>query len=170
MDLTYAVLRLFHIVSGMIWVGIGIFLPLYLMPSLQELGPDAGKVMGALQRRGFLTVLPLIALTTIVTGALLYWRMSGGEIGTFFGTRMGMAFGLGGIAAIVAYLIGITYTRPAMLGVARAMQAMPAASPEEKDRLMKTVQQLRARGATGGKIVAVLILVAAILMALARTA
>jgi hypothetical protein len=170
MDLTYAVLRLLHLVSGMLWVGIGLFLPVFLMPSVVEMGPDGGKLMNALQKRGFLTVLPLIALTTIVTGAILYWRMSGGEIGTFFSTPMGMAFGLGGISAITAYVIGITYTRPAMVGVATAVQAMQSASPEERERLQQTIQRLRARGTTGGKIVAVLILIAAILMALARTA
>ena len=46
------VLRLLHIVLGALWVGIAVFLPLYLMPSLGESGPDAAaRVMSGLQKR-----------------------------------------------------------------------------------------------------------------------
>ena len=56
-----ALLRLVHIVAGILWVGFAAFLPFYLVPAVAEAGPEAGKIMGALQRRGLMTVLPALA-------------------------------------------------------------------------------------------------------------
>ena len=170
MDPLYIILRLVHIVGGMLWVGMGVFLPVFLAPAMQDLGPDAGKVMGALQKRGFMTVLPLIALANIVSGVWLYIRMSGGDVVTFFSTRMGMAFGTGGLAAITAFLIGILFTRPAILRVATMMQQIPAAAPAEREQLMQAAMQLRARSTILTRVVGTLLIVAGAIMAVARFA
>ena len=60
------VLRLVHIGSGAMWVGMMAFMTFYLTPALNEVGPDAGKVMQALQKQKIMIVMPVIALLTIV--------------------------------------------------------------------------------------------------------
>ena len=74
MDPLVIVLRLIHVVAGALWVGMVTFVTYYLQPALQEAGPEGGKVMAALQRRGIMTVMPILAVATLVSGLWLYLR------------------------------------------------------------------------------------------------
>src|ERR687891_465683 len=49
---TLILLRLVHVVFGALWVGMVVFTTFFLAPAVQDTGPDGGKVMAALQRRG----------------------------------------------------------------------------------------------------------------------
>ena len=154
MDPLVIVLRLEHVVAGAIWVGMATFATYYLQPAIQETGPDGGKVMAALQRRGVMTVMPILAVATLVSGLWLYMRAAGGEHAAFARSGPGIAFGIGGLAAIVAWLIGMFVMRPAM------MKAASMAGPE--------AQPLRARAAAAGKAVTHLLFLAVAAMAVAR--
>jgi hypothetical protein len=169
MDPLLLTLRLVHILAGTLWVGIAVFNPFFLMPTLQEAGPDAGgKVMAVLQRRGLMTLLPLLALLTILSGLGLFWRVSAGSAG-FFTSPTGHTLSMGAALAIVAFVIGMAITRPAMLRAGATMQSLsPSTAAEERARVMAEVQRLRQRGARSAQIVAVLLLIAAGLMAVAR--
>lgn len=161
-------LRLVHVVFGVLWVGSVFFTVIYLGPAVQDAGPDGGKVMGALQRRGMMTVLPVLALGTLLSGIWLYWRLSGGLQAGFVTSPMGLAFGLGGAAAIVAYALGIVIMRPAMLRVATLAQSMGSLPEQERAGRMAEIQALRARGAAAGRAVLVLLILAAAGMGVAR--
>ena len=169
MDILVVVLRLVHIVGGCLWVGFAVFVAFYLAPAVQDAGPDGGKVMGALQRRGILTVLPLLAALTLLSGIWLFWRVSGGQVHAFMASGVGMTLGLGALSAIVAYVLGMTIMRPSMMKAMAAMQSMANAStPEERESLMQTGARYRARGAVAGRVVAVLLILATAAMAVAR--
>jgi len=148
------VLRLVHVVFGAVWVGMMAFTVIFLTPAVRDVGPEGGKVMTALQRRGVMLVTPLIALGTLVSGMWLYQRFYGGFAG-MMATRVGFMFGIGGAAAVLAVLLGITVMRSAM--------TLAAASSDQTE-----IQRLRARGAAVGKAVALLLLLAAAAMAVAR--
>jgi hypothetical protein len=168
MDPLILALRLVHILAGTLWVGIAAFNPFFLMPALQEAGPEAGKVMVVLQRRGLMTLLPLLALFTIVSGLGLLWRVSGRTPG-FFTSPAGHTLSMGAALAFVAFVIGIAITRPAMLRAGTRMQSLSQATPaDERTRVMEEVQRLRSRGARSAQVVAVLLLLAAGLMAVWR--
>ena len=62
------ILRLLHILTGVFWAGTIFFMVSYLEPSARAAGPDAAKVMGNIQKRGLMTVLPIMALLTILSG------------------------------------------------------------------------------------------------------
>ncbi len=62
MDWLMVVLRLVHVVGGVLWVGMMAFTVVFLAPAIADVGPDGGKVMAALQRRRVMTVMPIIAL------------------------------------------------------------------------------------------------------------
>ena len=162
-------LRFIHVVFGALWVGMAVYTAVFLMPAIQEAGPNGGKVMMALQRRGILTVLPVLAVGTLVSGLWLYWRVSGGLTAGFLISGPGLAFGSGGLASIVAYGLGITTMRPAMLRVAALMQGLGSVSSEpDRQVRMADIQRLRGRAALTGRLVAGLLILAVSAMAVAR--
>jgi hypothetical protein len=168
-DLLTVVLRLVHIVAGAVWVGIAVFVAFFLGPAIQDAGTDGGKVMAALQRRGFMIVLPVLALATILSGVWLYWRASAGFHPDYVSSRPGLTFAVGAVAALAAFALGVTVMRGSMLRAGSLAQALGEATTEaaRAERLLE-IQRLRARGALAGRWVALLLLVAAAAMAVAR--
>src|SRR3990172_5385186 len=99
MDILLLLARLLHIVLGTFWAGTMIFNAVFLSPAFQDVGPDAAKVAGALVRRRFMTIMPIVALVTILSGFWLYWRLSGGFDSGYMGSRPGQTLGMGAVAA-----------------------------------------------------------------------
>jgi len=154
-------LRFSHVFFGAIWVGMMAFQVFFLAPSLSELGPDAGKLMQAMVRRKVPMIIPLFALLALISGFWLFARLSGGDAGALMQTRMGMAFGLGGAVALLAFLIGIFVMRPAMMkSVQLAQSRDPGVSAE--------IQRLQGRATTLGRVVTVMLLFTLAAMAVAR--
>ena len=146
--------RLVHIVVGVFWAGTIFFNAWLLAPALKESGPEGGKVMGALMRRGMTTILPIAGILVILSGFWLYWHASVGFDSAYMRSRPGMVYGLGMIAALLAFLIGVVVVRP-------AMAKLPAASPAD-------AAALRARAATFSALVALLVGITVIAMAVGR--
>ncbi len=161
-------LRLVHIVLGALWAGMMAFTVLFLTPAIRDAGPEGGKVMAQLQRRGVMTVMPIIALLTLVSGVWLVQRVYGG-MGPLMASRTGLAFAIGGAAALVAFVVGLALMRPAMARAAALANAL-ASVTNDADRAAQSAQILRlqARGAAVGRVVAVLLLFALGAMAVAR--
>ncbi|MEZ4455833.1 MAG: hypothetical protein R2882_04650 [Gemmatimonadales bacterium] len=72
------------------------------------------------------------------------------------------------LAAIVAFLIGITAIRPTMLKAARVAAAMQAAAEADRPALQAQLGALRTRATTANLAAAVLLAVATLTMAVAR--
>jgi uncharacterized membrane protein len=162
------VLRFAHVFFGALWVGMMAFQTFFLMPALAELGPEAGKFMAALMRRRIPVILPIVALITLVSGFWLFQRLSGGAAAGLMRTPMGLAFGSGGLAALLAFLLGIVVMRPAMMRSTQLAQSLASASSEERAMRSAEIQRLRARGAMTGWVVMILLLYALGAMAVAR--
>jgi len=146
--------RLIHIVVGVFWAGTIIFNAWLLAPTLRDLGPEGGKVMGGLAKRGMLTILPITGILTILSGFWLYWHASVGFSPDYMRSRPGMTYGLGMVATLIAFLIGILVVRPS---IAKAATAEPAVA-----------QALRQRAASSSVLVALLVSVTVICMAVGR--
>jgi hypothetical protein len=168
MDWISILLRLTHIVLGAVWVGMMVMNVVFLMPTLRDAGPAAGPVMAGLQRRKFMVVIPVIALLTIFSGAWLMMRVWGGGDG-LMASRPGQTYATGATLSIVAFIIGITVMRPAMMRAAALAQTMGSV-PNEADRAtrMAEMERLRNRGAWSGRLVTVLLVLATAAMAVAR--
>ena len=89
-------------------------------------------------------------------------------MGALMGTPMGKAFGLGGAAALFAFLIGIVVMRPAMLRSVKLQESLATTAPADRATISAELQKLRARGNVSGKVVTVLLLFALAAMAVAR--
>lgn len=162
-------LRLVHIVSGALWVGIMAFTVVFLTPALRDAGPDGAKVMAALQRRHVMVVVPILALFTLISGTWLFSRFSGGSPMVVLNSAVGLAFALGGAASLIAFLLGIALMRPATVRAAALAETLGSAKTEQ-ERAARTaeIQRLRGRGATVGWVVVVLLVFALGAMAVAR--
>ena len=146
--------RLLHVGLGVFWAGTMMFATWLLAPAVQEVGPDGGKVMAALARRGMMTIMPIAAVLTLLSGLWLLWRVSAGFNPSYMGSTIGIVYSLGMLSALVAFGIGIAVVRPAMMQSATADPAR--------------AQALRQRGSRAQRVVAVLLVVTVVCMAIAR--
>ena len=103
MDVLAIALRIIHIVSGVFWVGGAALFFFYLEPTMNKLGPDAEKFVDEMiNRRKAPIYFVTFSTLNVLTGVILYWRDFGG-IAT---SPYGLALGLGGLAALVAWFGG----------------------------------------------------------------
>jgi hypothetical protein len=161
-------LRLVHIVGGVLWVGFGVFMALILGPALERMGPDGAKVMPALGSRLHTTIMPLIAILTILSGGWLFWIVSGGLSSTYLHSRTGITFALGGVAAITTLVLGLVVIKPAMTKAMILAQSIGAAPADRQPAIAAEARVLRERAMRGGKIGTTLLVFATVCMAVAR--
>ncbi len=104
--LAFLFFRVAHVLLAAVWLGATVFATIVLMPALEDTGPAAGPVFAALMRRKIHVFMASLGGTTALTGVYLYWRLTGGFDPAISGTRAAMVFGAGGIAGIVAVIVG----------------------------------------------------------------
>src|SRR5262249_17912573 len=101
----FLVLRAAHVLLAAMWFGSTVFVSELLVPALDAAGPSGGQIMGGLSRR--VTVyMAILAGTTVLTGIYLFWHFTGGFDPQVSATHAGRAFGVGGLAGLVAAIIG----------------------------------------------------------------
>lgn len=165
--LLFLTVRVAHVLLAALWLGATGFVTFFLMPALQETGPAAGPVMGALIRRKIDVFMASLGGTTAVTGIYLYWRFTGGFDPALSGTRAAMVFGTGGIAGILAVIIGaavVSRNAKKMAGLGARLASMP--DGPERAGLMTQMAAARGRAAAGGRILLVLQAIALVCMAI----
>jgi hypothetical protein len=162
------VLRLVHVVGGIFWVGAILFNSLFLFPAMAEAGPGAGAVMAGLQRRKLMSVLPLIALLTILAGARLMWIASAASGGVYFESRTGRTLAIGAAAGIISFFIGVLVGRPMGMRAGQLGAAIAKAAESERAALVAELAAVNRRAGLASKTVVVLLIIAAGAMAVAR--
>src|SRR5258705_956524 len=139
------VLRFLHVVSGALWVGMFAFMSFILLPAFAEVGPEGAKLQAALAKRRIPVIMPVIALITLVSGIWLYQRLSGGAIGALLKTPVGLGFGLGGLAALLAFVVGIALAKPFMMRSMKLAEPMKTASPADPCSIVTYMHKLATR-------------------------
>ena len=168
MNESLIIARVLHILFGVFWAGTIMFNAIYLGPSLRDAGPDGAKVMGGLMKRRFVDVMPSVALVNVLSGLYLYWRASVGFQPSYLGSPVGMAYGLGMVAAIVGLLVGVGVIRPALLRIAALGPTLATAAPADTNAILGQMQGLRVRAGKAGDAVAWLLGLTVVTMAVAR--
>ncbi|HCV26893.1 MAG TPA: hypothetical protein QGI07_04050 [Dehalococcoidia bacterium] len=100
------ILRILHIIPGVIWVGSAVFLAFILNPRLRVLEPEIEKTVTTSINKTWSPVVHGSAVTTIVVGFVLVSRTPGRDFGQLFDNGWGWSIGIGLVAAIVALLFG----------------------------------------------------------------
>lgn len=161
----YLSVRVLHVLTGVFWAGSVFFSALFLDPAVRAAGPEGGKVMGVLQRRGWIYAMLTLGTLTVASGLYLLWIMSGHFSPAFMGSRMGILLGTGMVAGLITLTIGLGFSLPTsrrMGTVAARVAASAPPSPEDLTELAR----LRHRMTLLLRVVAALLLVATVTMAL----
>jgi uncharacterized membrane protein len=166
MDVLAVVLRIVHIVCGVLWVGGAALFFFYLEPAMNKLGPDAEKFVDEIiNRRKAPIYFVTISTLTVVVGVILYWRDFGG-IDT--SSTFGVVLGLGGLAALIAWLGG-NLLIPQTLGKLTAIAAeMKSAGGPPSAELMTRMHAAQERLRLVGAIDIILLALSVAAMASAR--
>lgn len=164
----FMVLRVLHIVLGVLWVGMFFFMTFFLLPAMQEAGPGGAAVGAALQRRRLLSVMPLLAIVTLLSGGWLYWIVSDGFTLAYVHSTMGRTLAMGGVFAVMAFVIGITIYRPAMMRAAAIAASLASGSESERASRNAELSGLRARSKLSGHVIGGLLLLSVVAMAVGR--
>ena len=163
------VLRIIHVLGGIFWVGSGLFTSFFLIPALGRLGPaGAGPVMGALQQRRLFTVLPVVAVLTILSGVRLLQIASGGFSSAYLDSRTGQTFLWSGVAAVIAFLLSLLVARPAAVRIGQLSASLATMPEAERAAHSTEVERLRRRSSVSSIIATILLIAAAVGMAVAR--
>ena len=144
----FLVLRLVHILSGIMWVGSGVFTGIFLIPALSGSPALMGQVVAGLQRRRYFVAFPIVAMLTILSGLRLLWIRSAGFSPAYFATGMGRTFAISAVAAFVAFVLSLGVARPAAVRAGRISSVLAATqeAPERK-RLLGQLDRARRRSA-----------------------
>jgi len=169
MDVILILSRIIHVGGAMIWFGGAIVSSFFLQPTVAALGMQAQPFIEHLMvRRRMGVMFPIVAGLTILSGAVLYWRDSNGLQAAWITTPTGLAFTIGGLAAIGAFVLGGILIGPGVgeqAAVARELaesKAEPTA--EQNARLARAAGKLK----LAGRIDLPLLLLAGLTMAVAR--
>lgn len=161
MDVYVIVLRLLHVVGGLFWAGSALYATWFVQPAAQATGETGGVFMRYLMGE---TKLPVFmgasAVSTLVSGVLLYWHDFGAVVP--FNRNMA-AYAVGGVAAILVWLVGVTV----MLPGGRRMEQLGARAGAGDD-VAAEMAQTSSRMARSGQIGSWLLVLAVVCMAVAR--
>lgn len=162
-------LRLVHIFGAIFWVGSMMFTSFFLIPAFGSSPAVAGQVMAGLQKRRLFTLLPIVALLTILSGIRLLWIASAGFSESYLETPTGRTFSASAVAAIIAFLLSLLISRPSFVRVARLSASLAATTDESaRQRINAEMQRLNRRVKIANGFVVLLLLLAAAGMATAR--
>src|SRR5689334_10000112 len=100
----------------MLWFGGAVIGAFFLTPTASALGQAGQPFMDFLMRRRRMGVFfPVVAALTVLAGAGLYWRDSGGLHLAWIISPTGVAYTVGGAAAIASFVLGFLLVAPSLM-------------------------------------------------------
>lgn len=161
-------LRLIHIMAGIFWVGAIFLIAGFLLPTARATGREGGRFMQYLMLQRRLPVFLAVAmLLTVLSGFTMYGRLVAATDGAWAGTPPGIAYGAGGLAAILGAVVGMAVSGPAARRMAaigqRAAQGGGSSAEQQAE-----IEGLQGRMVLGSRLVAGFLAFAAGAMAVAR--
>ncbi len=165
---TTLLLRLIHILAGIFWVGAMFLLAGFLLPAARATGREGGSFMQHLmQQRRLPMYLAIAMLLTVLSGFILYGRVVAATNGAWAGTPPGIAYGVGGLAAVLGAVLGMAISGSAGRRMATIGQSAPQAGGLSAGQQAE-ISRLQNRMVLGSRLSAVLLFIAAGAMAIAR--
>jgi len=165
----YEIFRLVHIFAGVFWAGANFVMAGFITPSVKATAPESGKFMGYLaQKSGFPRYAELSGWLTILAGLGLYWIISNGFAIAWFTTQRGIILTLGGLLAIIAFIIGYAISKPASKELGKLGQEIQASGGPPSPEQLAEVQAQQNKLTQGARWTAILLAFSVIGMALSR--
>lgn len=171
MDWWLIFLRVAHVGSAMIWFGGAIIGSLFLSPTADALGKTGAPFMDHLMNRRRLGVLfPIVATVTILSGAGLYWRDSGGLQSAWITSPSGLTFTVGGLSAIAALVVGLVLVGPTLAAQTAVRKELAAGDGEPTEVQRQRLEWAGRRMRLATRVDLPLLLLAGFAMAVGRYA
>lgn len=162
-------LRLAHVVAGVAWVGGAFVMILLVTRTARRRGDDGEQFMTSLLTEGKAArYFELAAITTVLAGALLYWRASAGLQLAWITSPSGIGFTLGAVAAVVSLIWGATLVGPSGKRAAAIQAEVAAAGGHTTAIQAAELDAIRSRLNTFAMVDLVLLGTAVVCMATAR--
>ncbi len=158
-------IRVIHVFLSAFWFGGALLLALFIEPAVTDAGPAGGAVMQSLVRRGMPRILTFVGLFAVLTGLYLLWVRSAHFASAYMGSPHGILISTGGLFGLIALLLGVHVTRPAVkaLGAVGERVAATNAPPTPED--LAEMGRLRGRLRLSTRLVALTLSVAIVCMA-----
>jgi uncharacterized membrane protein len=169
MDVYMIILRLIHITGGVFWVGSDLLMIYFVEPTVVALGPAGGAFMQRLTKHTrYAQAMPIGALLTVVSGILLFGRVSGNFNGDWLLSTSGLLLSIGSIAGIIAFLEGMTLIGPTVNRMEQLRSSMEEQQGPPALEQLEEIQRLQTRLNRAYQYMIVLTLVSIAGMASAR--
>jgi uncharacterized membrane protein len=163
------ILRVIHVGAAMAWFGGAVISSFFLFPAAQALGPAGQPFMDQLMNRRRMGIFfPIVAALTILAGAALYWRDSNGLSSAWISSPAGLAFTIGGLAAIVAFIGGMVLIGPSVAEQTAVRNELAATGGGPTDAQRERLERADRRMRLANRIDVPLILLAGLTMAIGR--
>lgn len=164
-----AVSRVVHIVSSVCWAGGAFVQFLFIEPTVKVAGPEGNKFMQQLMSRSrFGSFMSTASTLTVLSGVLLVWYRSGGNVLAWAQTGPGLALALGALTGITVFLIGMFGIRPRAIQISQLGTQIQTAGGPPTTFQVTQLQKLSAEMSRLGLIDFVLVSLALLLMVTAR--
>jgi uncharacterized membrane protein len=150
MNILVIVLRILHVIAGMLWAGGAIHYFLFIEPTAKATAPESQKFMGYLMtRKKWTDFMGAMSLVTILAGAALYYRLGSVDWG-WVTTGPGIGFTLGALAGIIVFAVGNLMIGPRIGRLGKLAQQIQvnggAPSAEQAASLNKLQKELERIG------------------------
>jgi hypothetical protein len=107
------ILRMIHILSGVAWTGAVIFQTVVLQPAIAGGGPEAGRFMQRLaSERRFQLFMGITPGLTLLSGLVLYGRVSAGLQRAWITSGPGLSLTIGTLATVLVFVVFGVFQRP----------------------------------------------------------
>jgi hypothetical protein len=111
---------------------------------------------------------PIVAGLTVLSGAALYWRNSAGLQSDWISTPTGLAFTIGGLAAIAAFVGGLVLIGPSVAEQTAVQNELASGDGVPTEMQRQRLERAGRRMQLANRIDLPLILLAGLTMAVAR--
>lgn len=159
----FLTVRVLHMLLAALWIGGTAVVVFFLVPAVDDAGPDGGKVMAGLERHKFMTYMPTLGGLTVLSGLWLIWRFTSGD----FARSSFHMFAAGGVLGLGAAIIGGSVVGRSAKRIGQlSTQAAATTDAAQRAALLAQLGPLKKRMKTSGVVVFFLLLAAFVLMAL----
>ena len=163
------ILRLVHVIASVCWVGGAFVFFLFIEPTAKALAPTGMEfVKYMVTKRRFSIFMVIASSLTVLSGALLIWQSSGGQLGNYASTGPGLGFTLGSIVGILVYLVGMFGVNPRAIKLAKLGDEIQAAGGPPTPAQSAEMQKLDKEMSVLGLVDFILVALSLALMATAR--
>jgi hypothetical protein len=161
--------RFVHVVSGILWVGGVLTATMFILPAIRATGPAGGSVMRhLLLNTKFGGYFPSLGGLTVLSGLWMFWHDGNASNGAFYSSNQGITLSIGALGGIIALIVGGAVVGRSFGQIGKILKAIDAGGGQPTPEQGAQMAALRAKMATGSKIVVPALLIAATAMAIAR--